>query len=226
MQDGLYQVNHAATLAFPILFDPKSFKGPNGKDKGDPKYSATFVLKNDHPDLQGLKAKVVEVAKAKWPGRDVIADMKAGAIKLPFSAGEKLIEKRVAKLKAAGKEDDGKGKFQEGSTVFKAKSDYPPGLGVVANGQIVEVTQDNKAVHRAAFYFGVQCLFRLNFSAYDGVDEGKPGVTAYLDMVLSLNKGDRLAGRQSAADIFKGVAGLISTEDPTAGEELADESVF
>lgn len=225
--ESFYQVNTPALLAFPHVLDPAPFKGANGKPKGDPKYSATFPMKADHPDIAGLKSKVIEVAKAKWPGRDIIAAAKAGDLKLPFTSGDKMLEKRMTKIKADGKDYDGRSDFLKGTIVFKAKSDYPPSLGVVVNKAIVEVTPDNKAVHRGVFYFGTDCLFRLNFRAYDGVDGGKDGVTAYLDMVLSLNRGPRLSGQRTATEAFKGVVGNLSAEDPTAGAaELDDEIPF
>lgn len=223
--EGLYQVNTPVIMGHPHVLEPAQFKGKNGKPKGDPSYSGIFVFKNEHPDLAALKALIVATAKAKWPDQDVVAKMKAGEIKLPFGSGDKIADKRVAALKAAGKEDDKRGDFQRGCTVFKSSSQYPPGLGVVANGAIVDVTQDNKALHKDKFYFGTEVLVRFNFKAYDGVDDGKPGVKAYLDMVVSLNKGARLSGRTSTAEAFKGVAGLASMEDPTAGDGLGDDEM-
>jgi hypothetical protein len=67
------------------------------------------------------------------------------------------------------------------------------------------------------FYFGVEVLPQFNFVAYDGVGNNLDGVTAYLNMVFTTNKGKRLSGGASAAETFKGYAGHTSTEDPTAG---------
>ena len=216
----IYQVNTPVTLIFPNVVDPKPFQ-EKGKAKGDPKYSASFVFKTDHPDLPDMKSLILSVAKAKWPGRDVIADVKAGKLRMPFTTGEKIAAKAEAKIKAAGKEfDASRTEYLKGTIVFKTKSDYPPGLGVVTSAnQIVEVTSDNKALHKGAFYFGTDCLCRMNFVAYEGEAIGA-GVTAYLDMVVSLNRGKRLSGRVSAAEAFKGVAGSASMEDPTGGDEL------
>jgi hypothetical protein len=224
---GIYQVNSPVILAHPHVIEPAPFKDAKGKAKGDPKYSGVFVFKNDHPDLGPMKSLILQVAKAKWPDKDIIAEVKAGNLKMPFANGDKIAEKRVVKLKAAGKEDDKRGDFQRGCTVFKGSSQYPPGLGVLVNKELVDVTPDNKALHKGAFYFGVECFVRLNFKAYDAInDDGKPGVTAYLDMVVSLNRGKALAGRKSAAEAFKGVAGSLSAEDPTGADELGDADGF
>ena len=223
---SIYQVNTPVTLIHPHVIDPAPFK-EKGKTKGDPVYSASFVFPANHPDLPDLKSLILSVAKAKWPGCDVIADVKAGKLRMPFTSGEKVITKAEAKVKATGKEYDGKrDEYLKGAIVFKTKSNYPPGLGVVAGGQVVEVTSDNKALHKGAFYFGTDCLCRLNFVAYEGEAIGS-GVTCYLDMVVSLNRGKRLSGSKSPAEVFKGVAGLVSTEDPTGGaDELSDEIPF
>jgi hypothetical protein len=225
---GLYQVNTPCTLGHPNLLEPSAFKDPKTKKaKGDPTYSGIFVFKNGHPDLPGLKTKILEAAKAKWPDKNIVEEAKAGNIKMPFANGDKLADKRVAKLKAAGKEDDHRGDFQRGGTVFRASSKFPPGLGVVSNKAIVDITDENKALHKGAFYFGTDCFVSFTFKAYDAINEdAKAGVKAYLTMVVSLNRGKKLSSQRSSAEAFKGVAGLASMEDPTGGSELDDEIPF
>lgn len=48
---------------------PKLLKGQEEQfaNKGDPYYSASFLLPKDHPDLQKLRDGIVKAAKAKWP---------------------------------------------------------------------------------------------------------------------------------------------------------------
>lgn len=59
-------------LAFPSLFEPKPFgTDPNSA----PRYSATFVLPPDHPQLEEIKAKIEKVAFDKW-GKDAAGAMK------------------------------------------------------------------------------------------------------------------------------------------------------
>lgn len=224
--DIIFQMTHPAVMAHPNLIVPKKFKGSNGKEKGEAKHSVVMVLSADHPDIKGMKAAIVQAAKQKWPSRDIAAAAKAGELKLPFTAGNKMIEKRKAKVEAQGKPYNGDADFQKDCTVFKAASLFPVGLAVAVNGAWVDVTDDNRVVLQKAFYFGAMGMMNVTLRAYDGVDGGKDGVTAYLTLVVSLNKGKHLTNSRSAADAFKGVAGSASMEDPTEGgeETLGDDT--
>lgn len=48
-------------LAFPNLFEPTTVAG-----EGKPRYSATFLLPADHPQLDEIKKKIDAIAKEKW----------------------------------------------------------------------------------------------------------------------------------------------------------------
>lgn len=48
-------------LAFPNLFEPTTFNG-----EGKPRYSATFILPADHPQLEEVRKKIEAVAREKW----------------------------------------------------------------------------------------------------------------------------------------------------------------
>lgn len=221
--DISYRMTKPGIAAHPNLLVPKPFKNKPG---AKPMYSISVVLDQDHPDAAPMKKCIMEAAKAKWPGLDISAEVKAGKLKVPFTQGDKLVAQRKAKLTAAGKEYKGDADFQAGKIVFKASTEFPVGLGVRTPQGDVDVTDDNKGLHKNAFYFGVECLVGVTFRAYDGVGEdGKPGVKAYLDLVHSLNRGKKLAGgSRSAVEAFKGVAGSAVGEDPTAGgdDDLPD----
>lgn len=215
-----FQLTVPVVMAHPHLDKPQAFKR-KGKDAGEPKFGASFVLDPNGPDFANLKAEVAKAIKAKWPGREL------KGFKVPWTAGDRLIEKYVAKKKAEGKEDDGKADFQKGMQVVKGASKYRPKLAVVENGELIDVTDENMALHKGKFYFGVQALARFNLVAYDKInDDAQDGVTAYLDMVVSLNKGERLTGGPTAAETFKGVVGGLSAEDPTGGEAVSDHDDF
>jgi hypothetical protein len=224
---GLYSFTQAAVMAHPSVIEPKKFKR-NGKETGEAKYSASFVLKPDSPDFAGLKASAIAVAKAKWPGRDIGVDYKAGTLKFPWAAGDKLAERRIEKRKKEGKDpaDDGKGDFMKGFVVVKSSSKYEPGLAVFVNGKPVDLEGAARALNKNQFYFGVEVVAQLNFVAYDGIDGNPDGVTAYLQKVLTFNRGKKLSSGGSAAEVFKGVAGVVSNEDPTGGEVIEDEIPF
>lgn len=228
--DGLYTLTAPVTLAFPSLFDAKPFMR-KGKPAGDPKFGASFVFDPESADLKAIKALAVKLAQAKWPGRDVISESRGKIIevegqkvqqppsfKFPFTSGDKLADKRAAALKAAGKNEDTKADFQRGKVIIKTASKYAPRMAVLLNGKPVDLTPETQNAYKGQFYFGVKALAQFNLVAYDKVGEtGIDGVTIYLNMVLSLNKGERLAGGQSAAEAFKDYAGTVTDENPTAG---------
>lgn len=206
--EGYIEINKPVMTSFPQLFEAKAVMR-KGKPTGEPKFSANFEFHpvNDKAELDALKAKAAAVAKAKWPGRDL------KELAFPFTSGDKLAEK----AKAKGKDRD----FSKGKVVLTARSKYEPRLSVIENGKLVDYEGDRRPTCKSKFYSGVEVLFQVNFQAYDAVDEdGKAGVTAYLNMVVSLNKGKKLAGGgSSAAEVFKGYVGVASAEDPTLVDE-------
>src|ERR1700721_591390 len=204
--DSRYSLTALVQMTFPALFQPRKFKGPNGKETGEEKYSANFLFDPKHPDLKPLKELAAKVAKAKWPGRD----WKANPIKFAFADGTKLAEKRCAQ----GKKDDG---TTVGKVVLSARSKFPPALSGIENGKITDYEGDAKERAKNKFYSGVLVLATFNFVAYDGVGANPDGVTAYLDMVFTRKRGERIGSARSAAEAFKGYAGSITDEDPTGG---------
>lgn len=203
--------------AHPHLLEAVKFKR-NGKETGEAKFGAVFVIEPDHIDLVNLKAKAVEAARLRWPGVDL------KTLQFPFKDGSAEADKRVAKLKAEGKEDDKKGDFQRGKVLLKASSKFQPKLSIWPKGAAAPIELTDEAafkMHGGKFYFGVKALFEVAFQAYDPVREGdKPGVTAYLQQLCSTNEGDRLAGGRSASEVFSGYKGTVSGIDPTkAGDD-------
>lgn len=219
---GIYTTVAPAIMGHPAVVEPKKFKNAKGQETGEPKYSAIFVFEPDSEDLKGLKGAMAAVAKAKWPGRDL------KELKFPLTAGDTLIEKRKKKLATKNKEYTGDADFQKGMVVLKSSSKYRPQLSVVENGKLVEVTDETLAIHKGKFYFGAKCLAQFNFVAYEATKDGDPdGITCYLNMVLSTNKGERIKSGGNAADVFKGFVGNLSAEDPTAGQdaETVDDDI-
>lgn len=220
-----YTTIEPTLTAHPHFIEATKFKR-NGKETGEAKYSGVWCFEPASEDLANLKAKAAEAAKARWPGRPL------GELQFPFKSGDKEWEKRVAKLKSEGKEDDNRGDFMKGKVLMKASSKFQPKLSVWLPGAKapVELTDESAfKAHGGKFYFGVKSMVEVNFVPYDAVREGdKDGVTAYVQQVCSLNVGERLAGARSAAETFKGYAGKVSTEDPTAGkaDTMDDEIPF
>lgn len=212
---GRFTATSDITLTFPNLQTAKAVM-KNGKAVGEPKFSGNFEFDPAIPAekslLDACKAKAAAVAKAGWPGRDL------SELQFPFESGTKLADK----AKEKGKDRE----FSRGKAVLTARSKYQPRLSIIQDGKVVDLEGDAITAHMKQFYSGARVLFQVNFQAYDAVNDGaKDGVTAYLDMVLSTNKGKRLTGGASAADTFKGYVGTTSQEDPTKGD-LDDEIPF
>lgn len=226
---GIVTVNTPMVSVYNNLVEPRSFKR-NGKEQGEPKYGSTFVFSAEHPDFKNIKDTALAVAKAKWPGRDVIADYKAGTLKMPWKSGDKEITRHAAKLAKLNKEDDHKLDFMAGNIVMKSASKFRPRLSVIDNGKI-SPDLDDAGVQRSKnkFYSGVEALVELNLVAYDAIKEGDPdGVTVYLNIFCSTNTGKRIGGGRSASEAFSGYVGKAKDEDPTAGDPdgLDDEIPF
>lgn len=222
---SLYALTSPAMLIFENLFTARAV-GPKGKAVGTPKYDVSLGLTPDHPDLKSIQALMLGVARAKWPGRDIVNEArdkdangnpKQPMFKFPLASGDKLADK----AKAKGKD----GEAQRGKLVIASRSKFEPILSAVVNGSIVEfISPQLRPTAKQYFYRGVEVLVELNFVAYDGVDTNPDGVTAYLNKVCSLNTGDKLGGAGSnSAEVFKGYVGLHSNENPLAG--VSDEEI-
>jgi hypothetical protein len=197
---SLYNLTEPVQMTFPNLMTPKAF-GAKGKESGEPKYSANFGFKLDSADLKAMKARCAQVAKAKWPGRDL------KELVFPFTAGDKLADKAKAERKDR--------EFYRGLVILAARSKYEPRLSGIENGVAVDYEGDARKAAAGKFYPGVFVLAQFNFVAYPGVGRNPDGVTAYLNMVFTTGKGTRLSTGQTAAEVFKGYVGHASSEDPT-----------
>ncbi len=209
-------------IAHPSVITPKAFK-QNGKEKGDPKYGFTCVFEPDSEDFKRAKLLAISAAKAKWPGRDIGADFKAGEMIMPWESGDEANARRLKRLMDEGKirEDDHKGDYQLGKMLVKASSKYPIDLSVIEGGRIIEVEGDAaKSRANKFFYFGVEGLVELTFVAYNPVGrDGKAGVTAYAQKLLSTGKGEKLTAGRSAVETFGAYAGKVTGEDPGTNDD-------
>lgn len=187
----------------------------NGKAQGDPKYEATIMFPKDSPALAAIKTAGAQVAKAKWPGRSL------KDVATPWYDGTTYADKSAAKQEAAGKDPKGFDEAGRDHVLITARSKFQPRLAGLDNGRIVDYdTETAKQANYRNFYAGVEVLVEINLVAYDPIKDGdKAGITAYLNGVVTLKKGDKLGGGASMAESFSGYAGAMSDADPTAGAE-------
>ena len=223
--DTIYDLTMPVAISYPNLFKPKAFKGKNGQS-GEPKYGAEFLFDTESADLKGIKTLVVRIAKAAWPDRQFFVTTTDGQkikqIGTPWKSGNEKNEE--AKKKGKTEQEHYKGKV-----ILRASSKNQPVLGYIQpNGQKVFLETDT-AIQLAKKHFdaGIEVYANFNFAIYEKGESGIPGITAYLNGVLSTTKGTRLAKGRSPDQMFRGYAGSVSGEDPTApgGDDNIDDLI-
>lgn len=207
--DGRIAMLRPVRALFCNVLNARKFK-KNGKEVGEEKFDATFVLMAD--DLKDIKDKAIAVARAKWPGRDL------KELKFPFKQAEKQAEKAKSRKPGADVSI-----YTPGTFIMAARSKYGPQLCYLDGKKVVEFSEANRALAKSKFYNGCWVVPQLNFVPYTG--DTDDGVTAYLDAMLWVKDGERIGG-VSAAEAFKGYVGTVSGEDPTGGmSELVDDEI-
>lgn len=213
-----YELQRPARALYLNATKARGAKLKNGKES-EPRFDATLMFELDSPDLVGLRTTIIDAAKEKWPGRDIMAAIKAGQFNVPISDGTAHADKEKAK----GKDRE----VARGKKLFKAASKYQPTLSVILNKAVVDLSTDELiAQHGKQFYPGVNVGVRVSLEPYEAIRDGEnDGVSARLYMVLSTNKGERLGGQgKSGAEVFKDYVGFVTDEDPTYVED--DEIAF
>jgi hypothetical protein len=218
-------------VSYADILEPRSFQ-KKGMAKGDPRYSGTFLINANDPDLAKLKAEVTallqtnnKTGKKLKIGRLTEEQERTNThieVQVPWKSGDKEADR----MAAAGKD----GEVFRGQTLLKASSKYQPALAALDAGKLLEFsTPESIAVSKKYFYSGAYMVPSVGLHYYKG-DAGKPdGVSLYLNAVMFAKHGPRLGGRSvNAAETFKGYIGSIKDEDPTGGaeEELDDAAGF
>lgn len=200
----------ARLLVFPSspLLEKTPFIDPQTKkEKGEKKYRATFLISKSE-NMDAIKAQLRAAAA------DTNSAIPYDKWKKPIKDGNKLIEKAVAKGKS-----EGSLAYYKDCWVIECKTDHLPDLSI-ANGtpKPTPVTGEEAT---AAFYSGCKVLAEFNFRAYEidsGGDEPNRFISAYHNFILKIGDGDRF-GRKSRDEVFKGVMGGQSTENPLSEED-------
>ena len=220
--NGRFEFNEPVPAANVNLLEARAFKGKDGKAKGEAKYGVTLILDPASTDLKAAQALAVSIAKDAFPG------LALKDVRFPFKDGTKENARRVAKgLKALD--------WQQGKVVLGIRSKDQPRLAGVVSGRIVDFDSDEQiTANGRLFYNGVKVCVQVNFASYgeaaavgDDDNDAKPGITAYLNLVLSTGSGSRISGSVSAAEAFRGFSGSLSATDPTAGAtpDLGDDEI-
>ncbi len=220
---NIFTFQQPVELLFANLFEQKV---PRGIDGAKPRWDITLTMPADHPDFVAIKKLVVAAFQKEYPGVDM------GRVEWPFERGEKFIERAIENAATAEKKASARSQNERllGHVILSAKSyKYAPQLSVLVAGRGVQTFEgENRATVRDKFYSGCLVRAEINFQPWKqpGREErfDRFGVTAYVNAVLSLNKGDRRGGQRSGADRFGGYEheGTVSATDPRA---MADADI-
>jgi hypothetical protein len=194
------------------IWEKQEYKDPKTKKpKGKAKYQYIALFGAD-ADISDMKKKAVEAAKAEF-GANV--DLKT--VQFPFKNGDKEADRILAKAAETAKNRGEEPKktekdvaFYRGNIVMKTTSEYPP--------KVVDNKGDDILDHDK-IYGGVKVRTEFNFRATEIDQDGtiKRYVSAYFNFVMKTGDGPKImTGGRSAKQVFKGLLGESTTEDPTA----------
>lgn len=206
--DGRVAFTKPVRAIFCNVLTARKFKD-KGKEKGEAKFDATFIL--DQADYTAVVQKAVAVAKIKWPGRDI------KELRFPFKKAAQSQEK----AKAKGKDPS---IYPDGTYVMTARSQYAPALSRFVSSTPKSFGAQDADEAKAKFYNGCWVVPCINFVPYEGDD--KDGISAYLDAALWIKDGEKIGGGGDPAQTFSAYVGTVSAESPTGGGDLDDEIPF
>ena len=219
-----YTLEEEARLIFANVTQKSAPRGYEGR--AEPKFSVTFGIgQKDFDNIVKLEVSAIksELGTFTKPDDYYLACMSGE------TAAKRALQK--AEIDARGKTADEVFKIKEKAEkraelyrqyagILTASSKFDVELAKLENGKIVDIPDNEVAKAQAGkdlFYPGawVAPAIALKGFARKSMD-GKDGVTAYLQNVLFVRKGERLGGSGPAnQDVFGGFKGY-SPEDPTA----------
>ena len=207
----VFAMSHPAEICFP----PALFEKRKATERAEPRWELTLLMAQDHPDVAAIKSLCRRIAESKMPG----ITASPTAWKYPWSQADAFIARQEAK---GGKQRDNE--FMRGKLLFNSHTvKFEPRLSVFmpGRGAVDYWTDEMRATVKDKFYAGCEVLCEYAFVWYPP-NNGIPGVTAYINKVLSLNKGERRGGGKSSTDTFSAYLGKYSAIDPTyaAGDQV------
>lgn len=224
MADKLYvrfTLSHEVRLVWESVITPKAEHKYNGSII-PAKFEAKFLIGPTHPDREAI-IEIVNDLAAQTFGPN-FSETHPG-LKFPISTGDKLADEGRAMDPPKDRE------FFRGMGVIDAHSAYkkqngqlakPPGLILYrGEGDYRVFGEDERMSAKPFFYNGVEVLGEFSFSPYTGMGGG---VTCYINELVSMNTGERLAGATDLASKYGAAAsrhvGTVHQVDPTVGAEV------
>lgn len=170
-------------LSYEHVFKPTSFE-----DGQDPKYSATFIIPKDHPDIAAVKKAMFEAGQETFP-----ADFKGGAWPRGFTCSLKDADKDVNSMGEVLAE---KNPAYEGCYILEANSTRRP---VAVDRRKAAVTEEDGVIYSGCY---VNASLAAAGYTYGKV---KKGVKCYLNGVQFVRDGERFGA--DASDDFDALDG-------------------
>ena len=157
-------------LSYPVLFEARSFKGPDGK-LTKPAFSASFILDivKNAEDIKAVQAAIEKIKQSKWPGK-------------------KLILKQCC-LHSGDEKPDTDG-YGSGIMYVSARNEKRPG---VVDRDLTPLTAEDGKPYAGCYVYGTIRLW-----AQDN-DWGK-GVNASLRNVQFVRDGEPFGEKQAAPE--------------------------
>lgn len=213
-----------ATAFFDKIVSPKKFK-EGGMEKGDPRYSGTFIFRKDSEDLATLKALVADGLKKAFPGRKFSSkrltqeQVDAGVmeVNLPWEDGDAFADK-------GEKQDPPRdNKWARGHVLVKTGSDekHPPALSKLENGRVVEL--NDPAVRQGAaglFKDGCFCAVQFGLNIYPPKNDKPGGCSLWPRTIMFVKSGPVTTGGGGVnqAEVFRAYVGQVKAENPMDDE--------
>lgn len=207
----------------------------------EPKFSGTFGIEQEDFDaICKIMVQAIQAELGSFSGNP-------GDYYLGCQSSEQAVRRtmQAAEFNARGKSPDEAFKIKEKAEnrcklyqpyagILQASSKFPVELARLEAGKIVDIPAEDHVLAQAGrdfFYPGAYVAPAVAFSAFRGkkVDD-KDGVTAYLQNVLFIRKGERIGGMgPDNRSVFSNYSGY-SDYDPTAmapdGQQQMDNSAW
>lgn len=198
-----------AILSFPTFLEPRAVKDDKGNEVGKKKYGCSLVFVpgalnkylDGVGDIAPLKAAATECAKAFF-GDKLAALVKDGDFRTPFLKKPSEIEKRG---------------YPEGSIYIRVASMKKPGCASNVRGADGKVVMLSDREIEEKLYAGARVRASIRPFAYDTA--GNRGVSFAINNIQFLGDGERLDGKQNAADEFEPTVDAADLAEVEEAEE-------
>lgn len=173
-----------------------------------PQWAAGFQFEPDSGDLAEIKKLTKALMASEFPSRE------AKTLQRPWKTVEDFLTGMDEKKTASYLEY-----LVPGNVILSTHTYTEPALSARMDGRSVDYRGDARPLAKKTVFRGGYCLAEINLAPHS-VGSNTPGVTAYLNHVYAVGKGDPIQGGRSTEDKFSGYLGHVTAADPTASDEF------